>query len=553
MRYISGALLFSVCIGLFTSCATLIYGTKSPIYISSTPKEIPVYVNDKYTGETPMVLNQPYSFSKKIVTLKLSESDKDQFNFIVEKKFRPISLIGAPLIIPFAVDLVTGSAFAHNSYSVYYNFNDQNNNSAWPFQIEIKSKAIKIDPLNFAENGTEKRGILKSNFKTFPEYEEKFGYALTGVYESSDPEFVLNYAELNSKEYKKIAATEVKSYTAYSNNFHSFGDLLPGNQLIPISFKKIEVSKIDRLEKSGKNEKKDIPKKSNKVKLLPKLEQFWPVLTSMGDKQVLFQAYPINQNSEFSYNLKEEFFSLDYLFVFVLADKNQAIELSPGELMQNISLFTTNPYLIELCKNSKTDLDLQKALNKENHHLSNILAFEWAQKSGTPFFETLPGKQKTTKEKEVKPRKGDPGIVADNNRAAEENKENLDKYSSKIQSTDAEQRSEADKYYGPGAPWYLRGMLKPEYRESAKELGLKEEEIYNPNKAPIDSTKWLREQGFELVPPDVSKFKPGIDPGYIDPNDPRKKPHETEGTPWYLQKPDKKKNQPNSPSPKGKS
>ena len=529
---------------LLAGCATIFHGTKNPVYMHTQPAEVPIFINNKQVAETPISLNEKFSLSKKIVSIRLNESEK--YNKVIESKFRPISLLGLPLVVPFVVDMVTGAIKAHPPQSIYHNFGSEASN--WPFQLSYQDGTKDIDPYSVFEAPKKSMGDYKSNPKNNENYLIAIGNSLTGSYKDDDPNFTLSFRGITDSSFSIIPGKMVNAFESMSSNNSSIAGVLPKEAEIGVEYVKIPLSKFSMLNK-------DIEKKAKTDNLV----QFWPVLVSNGGQKVLFQAFSTKSGSDYAFALSDDLIKYDYYFIFGLYDGEKLIHISEQEFKANYSLFSSSPYLKELMEESDNYLELQANLNQDPSFLANILAYQWSEKNGTAFFEFLPSKNfKKNKKPQapIAPRENEPAVIADGNKAFDDNNNKLNTYSNTLSGTKPTgnvSNDDSDKYYGSEAPWYLQGQLKPEYRKSAAELGLKEEELYDPTPAKIDSTKWLKEPMFELVAPDLKPFKAGTDPGYINDKDPRKKPTEVEETPWYLKTPAKKEKKTNEePSPKGK-
>ncbi len=556
MKLFSKALILLSFLFVLGGCATFFYGTKKPIYIASEPSNTPVYINNKYVGETPLLLNRKYKAGNQYLSVRLSDSEDEKYNQVLQKEFRPISLLGAPLILPLVGDVLTGAINAHAPATYTHNFTNPGEPITWNYKLVYEEDSFAIDPLQVFERARKERGFINSASTTEENYAQVYGPALTGVYTANDTAFKVSanlvFNENNGR--RKFKGTDISYYSAYSYTSPFLSRLLYPHEIVPVSYHLVELNKIQRIERHSL--KKLLPSGSAKIDdeqaktTIPEnLYQYWFRLTGSGDKTILFQAHDLKSNSELAYYASPEIIALDYYFMFMVKGQGQYIEISPDELKENIGLFTSNPYLKNLANLSSSGNDMMVKLNKNPAYLTNILNWEWSNQTGEPFFEIMedsPKKKEEEDTKEADPeeqpkRDAEPAIVVDNSTAPEENKKSLDTFTGKMKELKptgvGTPEDDSEKYYGSEAPWYLQGQLKPEYRKSAKQMGYQEEEAYDPTPKKIDSTAWLKERQFDLVSPEVdTTYKAGYDPGYINPEDPRKKPEEQKDTPWYLKK-----------------
>lgn len=514
---------------LITSgCASLIYKQSQPIYLFSNEPEASLYVNGEEFAEGSAHVMQKHRFKGNTLQANFEDAINQKS---LDSKFRPISILGLPLIVPFAYDLYSGAAKAHTAQTAYFEFED--GKSEYPYKITTTDGSYNLDAFSLAENPKKSFGKIKSN-KFFEDiYLDQVGYASNGVYTPNHPGFKIAFKTLDdSSNTKLIPANMVNSY--WSSAYESgLSEVLDKNWIAGIQYVKVSLDKIEWLSAN-------INKGFDKTELY----QFWPVLSEKDGQKIIFQPIETRSNSELINSLDNDVFDVaDNYFVFCLWKDNKIVQLSEAEFIANYSYLSANPHIQELMSASKDKLSLQSNLNENKSFLTNILAWEWSQHANENFYPNDIQAPKGKKSKPLNPRTGDPALLAKDQKAVEDNQQSLNTYSNTLSGTKPTktQSSEADKYYGTEAPWYLQGQLKPEYRKSASDLGLKEEEIYDPTPAKIDSTKWLKEPQFELVAPDLKPFKAGIHPGYDNENDPRKKPTEVDDTPWYLKDPKQKK------------
>ncbi|UYW01925.1 PEGA domain-containing protein [Flavobacterium agricola] len=106
---------------LFTSCATIVSGSKKKVTISSTPSEASVYINDVEVGKTPLEtkLKRKQSYN---VLIKLD--NYEDYSVKINKKFNAwylgnIMLGGA---VGFIIDPITGAMFKLDPTIIYVDF-----------------------------------------------------------------------------------------------------------------------------------------------------------------------------------------------------------------------------------------------------------------------------------------------------------------------------------------------------------------------------------------------------------------------------------------------
>lgn len=109
--------LFLLAAVLINGCATIFTGSTQRIKFSSEPSGATILINGIEKGITPMdlSLSKP-GFSNTTVTFR-REGFKDQ-TFVLDKHFNGISLLNLTLILPWVVDLATGSFMNYDQEGV---------------------------------------------------------------------------------------------------------------------------------------------------------------------------------------------------------------------------------------------------------------------------------------------------------------------------------------------------------------------------------------------------------------------------------------------------
>lgn len=93
----------------FTSCATILTGTKDPISFTSTPAGATVYHKGAELCVTPCTAVIPRSLAKQVILVKKEGYDPKDVKLV--KKFNPVSLVNILIggTIGAGIDAATGS------------------------------------------------------------------------------------------------------------------------------------------------------------------------------------------------------------------------------------------------------------------------------------------------------------------------------------------------------------------------------------------------------------------------------------------------------------
>lgn len=109
-KFVSTLIILSIAIssGLLTSCATIFKGTSSPVYFSSDPHGVKVYVNGNLMGTTPVKLKLE---SKRVYNIEFKKEGYETKTFTITNHVGVgwviLDVLGG--LIPIVIDAATGA------------------------------------------------------------------------------------------------------------------------------------------------------------------------------------------------------------------------------------------------------------------------------------------------------------------------------------------------------------------------------------------------------------------------------------------------------------
>ena len=157
MKLNSNIGLACIAITFITSgCASIIYKQSQPIYLFSNEPEASLYVNGEEFAEGAAHVMLKHRFKGNSLQANYADAINQKS---LQSKFRPISLLGIPLIVPFAYDLYSGAAKAHQAQTTYFNFEDGQAN--YPYRITTTEGDFNMDAFSLAENPKKSFGCFK--------------------------------------------------------------------------------------------------------------------------------------------------------------------------------------------------------------------------------------------------------------------------------------------------------------------------------------------------------------------------------------------------------
>lgn len=141
-RYIN--LLLLSCLLLFSSCATIISGSRQEVEISSEPALAKVFINDVETGITPVVQNlkrnQDY-------TILIKKDGYKTYRAVLKKQFNEWYLGNILLggVVGLIIDPITGAMYRLSPKEIHKNFNNSTASAENEDTIFI-AVSLEIDP-----------------------------------------------------------------------------------------------------------------------------------------------------------------------------------------------------------------------------------------------------------------------------------------------------------------------------------------------------------------------------------------------------------------------
>ena len=108
---------------LFSSCATVLKGSREKVYFTSSKGDASVYINGKYISNTPFYTKLPSNNSYEVVLVKDSINRK---TIIINRNFKPGYLVGDILLIftvylspSILIDIATGAWYQLDKNHIY--------------------------------------------------------------------------------------------------------------------------------------------------------------------------------------------------------------------------------------------------------------------------------------------------------------------------------------------------------------------------------------------------------------------------------------------------
>lgn len=106
-----------ITIVFFSSCATMMTGTKSTIYVSSYPAGATIKVDGKKSGETPQAIELKRKTFKKAPKIEVSKNDYDTKTLPLQKKFVAWTLFAPIYGLP--IDAFAGGLFKYKQEEMF--------------------------------------------------------------------------------------------------------------------------------------------------------------------------------------------------------------------------------------------------------------------------------------------------------------------------------------------------------------------------------------------------------------------------------------------------